>query len=506
MLKVALVVPFFRRENEIVTYMEYLGFSSIAAYLRENGIYVDIIDSYLQNLKMDDVINKLKTNSYDLIGFTLMSSEFYYNTTQILEKINKDKKINGKVIVGGYYTTFNSYKILNESKNIDIAIIGEGEKTILDIVNSIILGKDFKDIQGIKYKKDNKIIETKPRKLMTTKELTELPMMARDTAEIVLKEKGRLQMLSSRGCYGNCNFCGVNKYTTTFEGPKWRYREAKDVVDEMEFLIKEYKVNKIIFLDEEFIGTGLIGRRRARDIASMIIERNLKVKFLIYARVDNVDFDTLKLLKDAGLESVFLGIEFGVQRILDFYNKRVTVQDNINAINLLKKVGLKIKPGFILFEPTISLDEIKENIKFLYDNLGLRAHFLIVKLGLYKNTKAYYDIKKITEVSEVEKLDLDYGDCVKYRFKDRRVEYVYDILNYSIKKVDFFKKRRMNMGMKSIDLNDAIKMDQEYQKELYDVVMNLIDDIKMLENLDDSTIEKINDQFLKKLVFINNKD
>ncbi|MBK1809542.1 B12-binding domain-containing radical SAM protein [Clostridium sp. YIM B02505] len=503
MFKVALVVPFFRKEGEQVSYMEYLGFSSIAAYLRERDINVEIIDAYLQDLDMDVVSNKLIYEQYDLIGFTLMSSEFFNNAKMVLEKISSELiKRNITILAGGYYATFNSEKILKES-NIDLVVMGEGERTILDLIDNLMGGKGFGKVKGIQYRENNNIIKTEPRNIMTSKELTELPMMARDTAEIVVGHKGKLQMLSSRGCYGNCDFCGVNKYTSRLKGEKWRYREAENVVDEMEILVNKYNVKEIVFLDEEFIGTGELGKDRARKIAQLIIDRNIKIQFLVYSKSNNVDFDTFSILKKSGLKSVFLGIEFGVQRILDFYNKGITINDNKNAIKILKDLNINIKPGYIMFEPTMNLQELRENFTFYFDYIGFKPTNLLNKLGLYKETPAYYKVKELTKVEEVEFLHKDYGDCVEYSFKHDKVGEVYTILADGLKRIENFNFRRQRISMLAQSKVEAITMQKKLEKEIYDVVIQLINSFETTEIFNNKIIEKLNDEFTNRFMFIN---
>lgn len=505
MFKVALVVPFIRKENEKVSYMEYLGFASIAAYLRKYKIEVEIIDAYLQNLNIDSVCEKLINGNFNLIGFTLMSSEFFQNTEIILSNIIEKIDRRCKVIVGGYYATFNSRKILEEQHDIDVVIIGEGEKTILDLINSIVENKGFKDVLGIQYREDNNIIKNKPRTIMTSQELTQLPMMARDTAEIVSNQKGRLQMLSSRGCYGNCDFCGVNKYTSRLKGEKWRYREAEDVVNEMELLVNTYNIKEIIFLDEEFVGVGEVGKNRARKIAQQILDRNLKINFLIYSKSNNVDFETFEILKRAGLKTVFLGLEFGVQRILDFYNKGITINDNINAIKILKQLSIALKPGYIMFEPSMNLQELKDNMIFYYKYIGFRPNNLINKLGLYKETPAYNKIKKITYVGDKEFLHPDFGDCVEYKFADEKVECVYDLLTTSFARVENFNNRRSRMFETASSQQEAILIQKKFEEELFKSVVYMIEQFQAIERFDKKVVGKICDEFNDMLDYINNQ-
>jgi radical SAM superfamily enzyme YgiQ (UPF0313 family) len=118
-------------------------------------------------------------------------------------------------------------------------------------------------------------------------------------------------------------------------------------------------------VDDNFIGPGKLGKGRAIAIAAELARRELPIRFHASCRVNDVDEDTMRLLRDNGLISVSLGVESGLQRVLDSFNKHTTVAQNLAAIELLNRLNIGIMVYFIFFDPYMTLAEASENIAFL---------------------------------------------------------------------------------------------------------------------------------------------
>ncbi|HUL51170.1 MAG TPA: radical SAM protein [Candidatus Nitrosotalea sp.] len=147
-------------------------------------------------------------------------------------------------------------------------------------------------------------------------------------------------------------------------GDGWRARDATNVVDEFEYA---YHKGVTIFeiVDDNFIGPGNMGKARARAIAAEFRRRRLPIRFHASCRVNDVDETTMRLLQESGLMSVSLGVESGVQRILDSFNKHTTVAQNCAAVRLLHALGIGVSVYIIFFDPYMTLDEAHENLAFL---------------------------------------------------------------------------------------------------------------------------------------------
>ena len=172
-------------------------------------------------------------------------------------------------------------------------------------------------------------------------------------------------MSGSRGCPWYCKFCSISAFYRTPNGKIWRARSPHNIIKEIENLIKQTGIRKFNFIDDQFMGSGEIGRTRALELANEIISRGLNIKFMIQTRSDSVQEDIFSNLAKAGLFRVFLGVESGYQPTLDYFCKQCRIESNVKAIDILKRLGIKISMGFIMFHEYSTLEEIEANLDFL---------------------------------------------------------------------------------------------------------------------------------------------
>jgi len=166
-------------------------------------------------------------------------------------------------------------------------------------------------------------------------------------------------ILTSRGCPYNCIFCW-----NSWRDIPYRFNSAERVIEEIKHLIEKYAVSAIWFHDDHL----LINKPRVKKICKLLKENEIDILWGCNSRVDTIDYDTLKTIKDAGCKQVDFGFESGSQRILDVLNKKTTVEQNLKAIKLCRKVGLNFQGSFIIGSPTETLKDIKKTEKFIIDN------------------------------------------------------------------------------------------------------------------------------------------
>jgi radical SAM superfamily enzyme YgiQ (UPF0313 family) len=179
------------------------------------------------------------------------------------------------------------------------------------------------------------------------------------------------------------------------------------------------------------------------------------------------------------MDRVFIGIEFGYQRALDFYNKGVTVEDNIKAINILKKLGVNILAGFIFFEPLMNLREFLVNLKFFYENLPFKLKYLVRSLAIYDNTLAYQKLKNEIQIDKENTFDFMAGDSLKYSFKDNKVESLLRILKECLVLVSP-SKRYTRIIKEHSGVNRKKEIDQ-WSYQLYKLIENIVLKIDEIE-------------------------
>jgi radical SAM superfamily enzyme YgiQ (UPF0313 family) len=190
----------------------------------------------------------------------------------------------------------------------------------------------------------------------------------------------------------------------------------------MEELVDRYPGVEIKFLDDQFIGPGRKGIEDTMSFARAIIDRGVEVPFSIFARADSVEPELFRLLKDAGLRSVFVGVESGSQNQLDSCGKRTSVADNRRSLEILHGLGIRFIMGLIFFDPYTEMHDVKANLAFLRETQPLwapRGNVLSIenRVIVYKGTPFY---ERLTAEG---RLEGDYIDCT-YTITDWRVRWL----------------------------------------------------------------------------------
>lgn len=382
-MKIKLIRLKDRRTSDVLYFpiVESLALSYLASNLRKHNFDTEIIDEEISDLSKEEIIKKL--SSADLMGFTAIAKPQIYDIIDIIKEIRKNNK-NIHITIGGQFATF-MYKELLELKNtFDSVILYEGEETIVELAKLLKENKSLDKIKGLAYKKDNKIIKNELRHLI--KDLEQIPFPARDLIPKIIEKGGLAVISSSRGCYNRCSYCTISQFYNDPKGNPFRVRSAKNVIEELKQLRQNYpQLKDIWFVDDNFVIPGKKGFERAEKLCKGI--KKLGFKFDIYLRASDVNEKLLKLLKENGIRSIFIGAESGCDNTLqNIFNKNISVKQTKEAILLCKKFKISIDPGFIMFHPWSTMDEIEQNIKFLKD-IGIYTPYGILSfLTTYKFT------------------------------------------------------------------------------------------------------------------------
>lgn len=368
-MKIALINPpnFYKKSEGYKWYpsiftLPHLGLSYNAAFLKQHGYDVDIIECPGQDISIQELIKTIETEQYTIVGFTA----YFYNITHIMKSINKIQKVSPEthIILGGYYPTLSSELISKGVfQKIDCCVIGEGEQTLLEYANAIKKNRDITKIEGIAYLNDNKeVVFNQKREAM--KDLDLLPFPIRTPLE---KELNMVGILSSRGCYNKCSFCGVNDFYKTNSIQKIRYRTPENLVAEVSEIQKKENPDWIKFYDETFLAISSKRQEWIKRFCDLLTEQEVKINFEIEARANEVikHKESLNRLIEVGLSGIFVGIESFEQRQLDLYKKNIKVEENMQALNILKDLNLEVEIGFMLLDPFVTIDEILNNFEIL---------------------------------------------------------------------------------------------------------------------------------------------
>lgn len=449
--------------------VQHPGLGYIAAVLEDHGFEVDVIECPAQNITLNNLSKYVEIDTYDAIGI----STYFFNFINVVRMVKLIKAIHPTsfLILGGYFPTLRTEEVFECIPNVDCCILGEGEITFLEIMESLRDRKDYRLVKGIAYKSDDKLIKTPSRELI--KNIDELPL-----PKISYIKNGLAGITSTRGCYGSCTFCSVRKYYSNLPGPKIRRRSAKSVVDEIDILVNVHGVKYITFHDDNFLINSSNNYQRLEEFYYLLKEKQYNIKFRIFARANDIEGyrDLLLKLKEVGLELIFVGIESFVQRQLDLFNKKNTVEQNVTAINILNDIGIEYTIGLIIFEPYTTLDEILVNIKILQDtnyykmggllNLPVSTYYYLMPL---KDSPLYYKLLEDNLLSK-NKLGFKFVNNdvqLFYEIKSiwsNNVEQITKLLYISLKakhhnEIDLYNKLKLNkISLMKIDLDFMIEL------------------------------------------------
>ncbi len=330
-----------------------LGISYIAAVLEKNSVDVSIIDASAMEMDWYELGKEIKKISPDVVAITALTPTI----EQALEtaKISKSILPESTIILGGYHPTF-TFKKLLENEFLDIIIIGEGEYTMLEVVQSLLNGSDLHRVKGIATRD----FVTPPREII--EDLDTLPFPAR---HLLPMEKYKIlniklptgTLVSGRGCPYQCSFCS----SAAMHGKKLRLRSAQNVVDEMEHLINDHHAETIAFMDDTFT----INKKRVEEICDELKKRDLDVYWGCTTRVDTLSLDLLKKMKDSGCITLFMGVESADQIILNNVNKQTTINKVKKAFELARNYDMRTIASVVLGMPGDSRENILKTIKFV---------------------------------------------------------------------------------------------------------------------------------------------
>jgi radical SAM superfamily enzyme YgiQ (UPF0313 family) len=340
---------------------ETIALGYLASILREAGYDVIVIDTWLEGLKAEDVVERLvQEGGTDLIAISCYRS----NLDQAEETITKIRNRLGyvPVICGGYGPTFHDADFLH--CGFTVAVRGEAEHIIVPLVRALLSEDvDLENISGISYLRDAKVVRTETSAPVI--DLDALMFPARDTVHNAVKNRDYVHMCTARGCGAYCIFCSI--FAFALDGSRhnrWRQRSVKNIVDEIEILYHQHGVRHFKFVDDSFIEDNR-DESWAQSFRDELRMRDLKIRFRTQIRADVLTPRLVQYLAEAGWVSTSLGVENISPTALKRMLKTATSEQNRKALKLLKDYGVYVQMGMILFDPFTTMDELWENLDFL---------------------------------------------------------------------------------------------------------------------------------------------
>lgn len=317
------------------------------------------------------VENQIAKTEYDVMGITGKISDFA--SIRWLARVSKTHHPNVKVIVGGALVSAAPHVIL-EGTQADVAVVGEGEIVVVELLQAFQGKKDLESVRGISYRKDGIIVDTPPQSMLVDMEKLSFPAwhifpikFYLHTPRDPFRRIPHMSMITSRGCLYDCTYC-----SHTVFGRRLRSRSVESIVEEIEALQVNYGVRGISFEDDAFT----LKKDRVHALCDELIRRQVGIFWSCTGRTDNVDRDLLEHMKAAGCVTTSLGIESGSQVILDEIGKHTKIENNRAVVKLVWEIGLVPKLFMMIGMPSETKETIRQSVEFCKD-VGSLAEFSI---------------------------------------------------------------------------------------------------------------------------------
>ncbi|MDO8646856.1 MAG: radical SAM protein [Candidatus Diapherotrites archaeon] len=339
-----------------------LGLAYIAAVLRQRKFDVEILDPTFENF--DFAVKRLEKADFDILGISCFTMN--YNVSKKLAAIAKKANPNLLAVFGGPHPSILPEETIKD-KEVDAVCIGEGEETFAELAERLSKKKSLKGIKGLWFKQGKKTVKNARRPMI--EDLDSIPFPARDlipmqkylkavygTTAWAVKQPSTT-ITAGRGCPFNCTYCS----TKLVYGLNVRFRSAKNIIAEIELLVKDYGIKGMNFIDDTFT----INKKLIFDFCDSLAGKKLDVQWACHTRVNNVSLEMLKKMKAAGCTCVGMGVESGNQFVLDNYIKKgINLEQAVNAFKWAKQAGLITDAYFMIGIPGETKEQMRETINF----------------------------------------------------------------------------------------------------------------------------------------------
>jgi anaerobic magnesium-protoporphyrin IX monomethyl ester cyclase len=338
-----------------------LGIGYMSAILNKTGINTKVIDF---RGTRSSILKAIKKYDPVLVGFSILFLNHIDHFVKLIEYLRQGG-IRCHFTAGGHYASLKSDELFNIIPWLDSIVRFEGEYTLPELVNYIVSGKDWRHIESIVYKNNDKLVYNPVRPL--ERDLDTFPCPVRAPLRKFAFNKKFATILAGRGCIYECSFCNSRKFYSLPQGPVKRIRKPEMVVQEMKYLHYSKKCSVFLFQDDDFPVRSKLQPDWVQRFCSELDREGLRNKVIwkINCRPDEVEEEIFSLMRNHGLYNVFLGIEDGTDIGLKYLNKHLTVDKTLEAIAIIKKLEIGFDYGFILFQPLTLFTSLIENLDFL---------------------------------------------------------------------------------------------------------------------------------------------
>ncbi len=374
--------------SRIANIMPPIGLCSLAAYLEKHGIDSYIYDCYANPNNDKKIADYIKSEEPDFAGFTTTTSSFHdaVRIAKNIKSLNPDIKI----IFGGVHISALKEKILNDYSVIDLGVVGEGEQTLLEIIQS----EDcrYSGIKGLIYRDSGNAVFSGFRETLLN--LDDLPFPAYEKLD-GYPDKYKLPIfnyprtpnttaITTRGCPYQCAYCDRSVF-----GKSYRYNSAEYMVEMVKYLNKKFGIRHINFYDDLFT----LNKKRLEEFVGLIRKNKIDITYNCATRAEHVNPDLLKLLKSSGCWMISLGVESGDEELLGRFRFNSDLKLIREKVIEIKRSGIRTKGLFMLGLPGETEESVQKTISFALsldlDDLNVSKFTPFPGTPIYENLRQY---------------------------------------------------------------------------------------------------------------------
>ena len=452
--------PFHAGVVEVAGSWVPLYFVYLAGATRQAGYETEIYDAMTKQVGYAEIEQKIRESKPDVVAVSVITC----TSPDAIKVVELAKKTDPHIttVLGGVHASFMYEEMFSLTDAIDFIIRGEGEQTIVELLDALSGQGDLGSVKGIAFREGGNVTVTEPRPMLQS--FDGLPMAWdlldwEDYRYYIIPGSRLGAICTSRGCDKDCTFCSQQK----FWHKTWRARSPEDIVREMEILRNQFGVNVVLFTDDY----PTPDRQRWERLLDLIIEKNLDMYILMETRAADIirDQDILDKYRKAGIIHIYVGTEATQQESLDYIKKDLSIEESKKALALLRQAGIITETSMILGFPDETEDSIARTLELAIDFNPDFAHFLAIApwpyADIYPDLKPYvveYDYTKYNLIDPVLKpknmtlLELDKAivDCYRAFYMNKFAE-------MTLAEKDEFKKNYMMTSMKLMMSNSFIK-------------------------------------------------
>lgn len=384
-MRVAIVAPPYPLEEAPAP---PLGVTYVAAAFEQAGAEVRIFDYIVSGYTPEKMKAQLDEFRPDVLGSTSVTLNFR-GAAEIVSTAKRHRP-SLVTMMGGPHVSFSAAGTLVGYPGVDLIVRGEGERTIAELMAEGMNPSAWEKIRGLAFRRNGGIVMTEPQPFI--EDLDALPLPARHLLPLSRYQAlgYPISIITSRGCPYSCIFCLGRRMV----GSRVRLRSASRVVDEIEQILS-YGIDRINVADDLFVSHS----GRVTEVCDEILQRGLRFSWSAFARVNTVDRETLKLMREAGCDSVSFGVETGNSDLLKLIRKGITREQVREAVSLCRETGIIAHTSFIVGLPGETPETLKETGEFAASLGSLYGyHFLAPFPGTTVREKVErYDLEILTD-------------------------------------------------------------------------------------------------------------